>query len=63
MENQIMEAPNFTDFWNLTSKVGLKERLAKRWFYLPSNHKIIIFNKVKELKVKPNPEEYLNRGR
>lgn len=63
MENQIIEAPTFTDFWNLTSKIGFKERLAKRWFYLPSNHKIIIFNKVRELKIKPNAEEYLNRGR
>lgn len=55
--------PTFSDFWNLTSKVGFKERLAKRFHYLPTNHKIIIYNKVKDLKVKPDPQEYLNIGR
>ena len=58
-----MGAPTFTDFWNLTTKCGFKERLAKRWFYLPSNHKVIIYNKVKELKTKPAAETYLNIGR
>lgn len=55
--------PTFTEFWNLTSKVGFKERLAKRFHYLPTNHKIAIFEKVKALPVKPDPEKYLNLGR
>ena len=59
----MINVPNFSDYWNLTSKVGFKEKLAKRWHYLPTNHKIVIFNKVKELKTKPNPETYLNIGR
>jgi hypothetical protein len=63
MENQIMEAPNFSDFWILTTKKGLKERMAKRFHYLPHLHKINIYNKVKALKVKPDPEQYLNIGR
>ena len=55
--------PTFSEFFRLTDRTGLKEKLAKRWHYLPNNHKIIIFEKVKNLKVKPSAEQYLNLGK
>jgi len=58
-----MTTPTFTDYWKLTTKCGFKEKLAKRFHYLPTNHKILLFKKVKDLKIKPNPETYLNIGR
>jgi len=53
------EIPTFAQFFQLTTKVGFKERLAKRFNNLPPIRKIEIFNKVKGLIVKPNPETYL----
>ena len=58
-----MSTPTFTEYWNLTNKTGLKEKLAKRWRYLPPNLRISIINKVKDLKTKPAAETYLNIGR
>lgn len=55
--------PTFSEFFKLTTRTGHKEKLAKRFHYLPTNHKILLFNKVKDLKIKPNPETYLNIGR
>jgi uncharacterized protein (DUF1919 family) len=59
----MLQAPVFSEFWDLTNKTGFKEKLAKRWHYLPHNHKIIIFEKVKNLKEKPSAEQYLNLGK
>ena len=57
--------PTFSEFFQLTTKAGsvTKEVLGKRWHYLPDNHKIMIFEKVKNLKVKPSAEQYLNLGK
>ena len=59
----MLQVPVFSEFWDLTNKTGFKERMAKRFHYLPDNHKIMIFEKVKNLKVKPSAEQYLNLGK
>lgn len=53
------DIPAFADFWQLTNKTGKKEMFASRWRYVSDSRKIELFNKVKNLKVKPTPEEIL----
>lgn len=53
------EIPSFAEYFRQTTKVGFKERLAKRFNHLPPIRRIAIMEQVKNLKVRPNPETYL----
>jgi hypothetical protein len=55
--------PNFIDFWNLTTRVGLKERYAKRFQVLPQWKKVELYNKALSARPKQHPETYLNIGK
>lgn len=61
MENKI--EVTFALFFQLTTKVGNKERYAKRFQVLPQWKKIEIYNKALSSKEKKHPEYYLNIGR
>lgn len=49
----------FAEIWPLTSKVGRKELFAKKWQKYSRERKEIIFERVKLMKVKPNPEDII----
>lgn len=51
--------PTFAEYWQKTTKVGHKERLAARFGNLSDSKKIEIFKLVSELKTKPHPETFL----
>ena len=53
------EIPTFAAYFQLTTKCGYKERLAKRFNHLPAIRRIAIMEQVKNLTQKPNPETYL----
>jgi len=53
----------FTKFWLQTDRTGLKERMAKRWFYLNEDLRISIYNKALSDKPKKPADYYLNIGR
>ena len=58
-----MNSITFTKFWLQTDRTGLKERMAKRWFYLNDDLRITLYNKALFEKVKQPAETYLNIGR
>ena len=62
-KTMIDDFPSFMDYWNLTTKVGFKERLAKRFQVLPQWKRVEIYNKALSDNPKRNPDYYLNIGK
>ena len=60
---EIMTSITFTKFWLQTDRTGLKEKMAKRWFYLNDELRITIYNKALNDIPKKSAETYLNIGR
>ena len=55
----ISEIPTFAEVWKLLVSKGRKELLAKKWQQYSPERKQLIFEKIKAMKVKPNPEEVI----
>ena len=49
----------FTEIWALLEKKGRKELFAKKWQKYSRERKELIFERVKLMKVKPNPEDII----
>ena len=58
-----MNSITFTKFWLQTDRTGLKERMAKRWFYLNEDLRITLYNKALSDNPKKPAETYLNIGK
>jgi len=54
-----MIVPTFAELWQLTNKVGRKELYAKRYQSYSDSCRVYLFDRVKNMKVKPNPAEVI----